>query len=87
MARRSVLIMKNYTFLSNDGDGVQTIMNLKSHSQPYCFIIPEYMNKRIVEKGTQKQKEGAWRNLVLTEQAQGKKTSYRTAIFNVCSFG
>lgn len=38
-----------------------------------CFIIPEYMNKKIVEKGTEKQKELAWKNLVLTEQLRGRR--------------
>jgi Zn-dependent metalloprotease len=38
-----------------------------------CFIIPEYMNKNIVEKGTKEQKEHAWKNLILTEQLRGRR--------------
>lgn len=38
-----------------------------------CFIIPEYVNKKIVEKGTRKQKERAWKNLVMTEQLRGRR--------------
>ena len=38
-----------------------------------CFIIPEYVNKKIVEKGTKKQKEHAWKNLILTEQLRGRR--------------
>ena len=32
--------------------------------QPLCFIIPEYVNKKIVEKGTAAQKERAWKNVI-----------------------
>jgi Zn-dependent metalloprotease len=39
----------------------------------YCSIIPEYINKKIVEKGTKKQKEQAWKNLILTEQLRGRR--------------
>jgi len=39
-----------------------------------CFIIPEYMNKNIVKKGTEKQKEGAWKTIILTEQLRGRRT-------------
>jgi Zn-dependent metalloprotease len=41
--------------------------------QPPCFIIPEYVNKKIVDNGTKKQKEGAWKNLILTEQLRGRR--------------
>jgi hypothetical protein len=51
------------------------IINGKSYvlnpGDEICFIIPEYMNKNIVEKGTKKQKEHAWKNLILTEQLRG----------------
>ena len=47
---------------------------LRNHGNQCCFIIPEYMNKNIVKKGTEKQKEGAWKNLVLTEQLRGRRT-------------
>jgi Zn-dependent metalloprotease len=39
-----------------------------------CFIIPEYVNKNIVEKGNKKQKENAWKNLILTEQLRGTRS-------------
>ena len=50
-----------------------------------CFIIPEYVNKKIVEKGTKKQKERAWRNLVLTEQLRGRRlvTGLMSSMFSV----
>jgi len=47
---------------------------LRNYGNPCCFIIPEYMNKNIVKKGTEKQKEGAWKNLILTEQLRGRRT-------------
>lgn len=65
--------MRNKTLLSNLGNGVRRIMNVKPHCQSICFIIPEYMNKKIVEKGTDKQKERAWKNLILTEQLRGRR--------------
>src|SRR5919197_4448506 len=40
---------------------------------PACFIIPEYINKKIVEKGTEEQKRRAWQNLILTEQLRGRR--------------
>jgi Zn-dependent metalloprotease len=50
-----------------------------------CFIIPEYMNKNIVEKGTKKQKQEAWRNLILTEQLRGRRlvTGLMSSMFSV----
>jgi Zn-dependent metalloprotease len=50
-----------------------------------CFIIPEYVNKRIVEKGNQKQKEIAWKNLILTEQLRGRRlvTGLMSSMFSV----
>jgi Zn-dependent metalloprotease len=47
-------------------------MFLKNESD--CFIIPEYVNKKIYENGTQKQKTKAWRNLVTTEQLRGRRS-------------
>ena len=38
-----------------------------------CFIVPEYINKRIVEKGTEEQKRKAWQTLILTEQLRGRR--------------
>jgi len=50
-----------------------------------CFIIPEYVNKKIVEKGTKKQKEQAWKNLILTEQLRGRRlvTGYMSSMFSI----
>jgi Zn-dependent metalloprotease len=47
---------------------------LRNRGNQCCFIIPEYINKNIVKKGTEKQKEGAWKNLILTEQLRGRRT-------------
>lgn len=46
---------------------------LLTHSNLTCFIIPEYMNKNIAEKGNKQQKERAWKNLILTEQLRGRR--------------
>jgi Zn-dependent metalloprotease len=50
-----------------------------------CFIIPEYVNKNIAEKGSKKQKEEAWRNLILTEQLRGRRlvTGLLSSMFSV----
>jgi Zn-dependent metalloprotease len=50
-----------------------------------CFIIPEYVNKKIVEKGNKKQKEQAWKNLILTEQLRGRRlvTGLMSSMFSV----
>lgn len=51
---------------------------------PVCFIIPEYVNKKIVDNGTKKQKQCAWKNLILTEQLRGRRqvTSLMSAMFS-----
>lgn len=46
---------------------------LQTNANQACFIVPEYMNKNIVEKGSDKQKKLAWKNLVLTEQLRGRR--------------
>ena len=38
-----------------------------------CFILPEYVNKRIVENGSDEQKRRAWKNLIVTEQLRGRR--------------
>ena len=38
-----------------------------------CFIIPEYLNKKIYEKGTSCQKVKAWKNVIMTEQLRGRR--------------
>jgi len=54
-------------------------------SHQTCFIIPEYINKEIVEKGTDQQRRSAWRNLILTEQLRGRRnvTGSMSAVFAV----
>jgi Zn-dependent metalloprotease len=47
---------------------------IRNRRNQSCFIIPEYMNKNIVKKGSEKQKERAWKNLILTEQLRGRRT-------------
>jgi Zn-dependent metalloprotease len=56
-----------------------------SVSHQTCFIIPEYVNKEIVEKGTEQQRRSAWRNLILTEQLRGRRnvTGSMSAVFAV----
>ena len=60
----------------------QASLNYAKHN---CCIIPEYVNKRIVENGTKKQKEKAWRNLILTEQLRGRRlvTGLMSSMFSV----
>lgn len=50
-----------------------------------CFIIPEYINKKIAEKGNKKQQEQAWKNLILTEQLRGRRlvTGLMSSMFAV----
>jgi len=57
-------------------------LNYAKHT---CFIIPEYVNKNIVEKGTEKQKDQAWKNLILTEQLRGRRlvTGLMSSMFSV----
>lgn len=54
-------------FLRNDHERIQGGGFLTNNAKRTCFIIPEYVNKKIVEKGPKKQKEQAWKNLVMTE--------------------
>ena len=64
---------------------VSSINKPRNHGNQCCFIIPENMNKNIVKKGTEKQKEGAWKNLVLTEQLRGRRsvTGLMSSMFSV----
>lgn len=59
--------------------------NLLNHTHQTCFIIPEYVNKNIVAKGSKKQKERAWKNLILTEQLRGRRlvTGSMPSLFSV----
>lgn len=63
-------------------------MNVNLHSEYGCFIIPEYMNKKIVDNGTEKQKQSAWKNLILTEQLRGRRqvTSLMSVMFSRSDF-
>src|ERR1044071_9000170 len=75
--------MKNNSYLSNQGDRRRKKPYVRNRFQHFCFIIPEYMNKKIVENGTEKQKEKAWKNLILTEQLRGRRqvTALMPAMF------
>jgi Zn-dependent metalloprotease len=74
--------MRSFDFLSN-------LSNKSSYKsgryQAFCSIIPEYVNKKIVEKGTPKQKERAWKNAILTEQLRGRRqvTGLLTSMLSV----
>lgn len=54
------------------GKRVLSLNNSLTHPcHKTCFIIPAYINKKIYENGTQKQKNNAWQNLIITEQLRG----------------
>ena len=55
------------------------------NQQINLFYYSRYMNKKIVEKGTKKQKEQAWKNLILTEQLRGRRsvTGFMSSMFSV----
>lgn len=63
-------------------DRKRSLLNKRNQT---CFIIPEYVNKNIVEKGSKKQKEHAWKNLILTEQLRGRRlvTGLMSSMFSV----
>ena len=71
--------------LKNNHKNIQGHKFPSIYSKHICFIIPEYVNKKIVEKGTKKQKEQAWKNLVLTEQLRGRRsvTGLMSSMFSV----
>src|SRR6058998_3196578 len=72
-------------FKKNCNNIIHTKNQLSNHGNHICFIIPEYMNKNIVEKGSKKQKEQAWKNLILTEQLRGRRlvTGLMSSMFSV----
>jgi Zn-dependent metalloprotease len=73
-------------FLRNRCNTLAQPRNLvRNRRNQICFIIPEYMNKNIVKKGSEKQKEGAWKNLILTEQLRGRRavTGLMSSMFAV----
>ncbi|MFI5405352.1 MAG: M4 family metallopeptidase [Nitrososphaerales archaeon] len=59
--------------LSKYAHGIEPVNNTRNHCPHSCFIIPEYMNKNILKKGTAKQREQAWKNQILTEQLRGRR--------------
>ena len=69
----------------NNCDFINRRNQLLNHGKQFCSIIPEYMNKKIVEKGSKKQKEQAWKNLILTEQLRGRRlvTGLMSSMFSV----
>ena len=77
--------MINNRFISKYGNAIKTIATGNYHSQQMCFIIPEYINKKIVEKGTKEQKERAWKNVIMTEQLRGRRqiTGLLTSMLSV----
>lgn len=58
---------------------------MQNRGSKFCFIIPEYMNRNIVEKGSKEQKERAWNNLIMTEQLRGRRsvTGSMSSMFGV----
>lgn len=60
-------------FIRGKSVGVRERCHNANHRRCICHIVPGYMNKKIVEKGSKKQKELAWKNLVLTEQLRGRR--------------
>ncbi len=74
-------------FFTKDEIIIDRKRGLLNNKNQRCFIIPEYVNKNIVEKGSKKQKEHAWRNLILTEQLRGRRlvTGLMSSMFSVSS--
>jgi hypothetical protein len=72
-------------FFRKNHNIIKSVGHLLNPGNQICFIIPEYMNKNIVEKGTKKQKEHAWKNLILTEQLRGRRlvTGLMSSMFSV----
>ena len=63
-----------FTELRENPANHASINNLACKNRnPVCFIVPEYINKRIIEKGTEEQKRKAWQTLILTEQLRGRR--------------
>lgn len=69
----SVTTMGQKMYFTNKRYFETNHLSIGNHGRQICFIIPEYMNKKIVDNGTEKQKERAWKNLVLTEQLRGRR--------------
>jgi Zn-dependent metalloprotease len=76
---------KNNMYFKNRFDVINREGQFVNRGNQTCFIIPEYMNKNIVEKGTKQQKEQAWKNLILTEQLRGRRsvTGLMSSMFSI----
>jgi Zn-dependent metalloprotease len=76
--------MKKIEFFTKNGH-----YNFPLHRErqlgPVCLIIPEYINKNILDNGTKRQKETAWKNQILTEQLRGRRkvTGLLSSMFTV----
>jgi Zn-dependent metalloprotease len=72
-------------YFNNNCNIINRKSQLLNRGNIICLIIPEYMNKNIVEKGTKQQKEQAWKNLILTEQLRGRRlvTGLMSSMFSV----
>jgi Zn-dependent metalloprotease len=63
-----------FTHLRNNQANYGLVNNsAREKCNPVCFIVPEYINKHIIEKGTEDQKRKAWQTLILTEQLRGRR--------------
>jgi hypothetical protein len=72
-------------YIENNRNMLYRKSRLVNRGIQFCFIIPEYMNKSIIDKGNKKQKEHAWNNLILTEQLRGRRlvTGLISSMFSV----
>lgn len=72
-------------FLKNSNKSIRGHGFSLNNEKHTCFIIPEYVNKKILEKGSKKQKDQAWKNLILTEQLRGRRlvTGLMSSMFSV----
>src|ERR1044071_2989760 len=65
--------------------GKRISLNHPKDTTHICFIIPEYIHRKILEKGTRNQKNQAWKNLIMTEQLRGRRsvTGLMSSMFSV----
>jgi Zn-dependent metalloprotease len=72
-------------FSKNNCNVINRKSQFLNHCNQFCTIIPEYMNKNIVEKGSEEQKLRSWKNLILTEQLRGRRmvTGLMSSMFSV----
>lgn len=71
--------------LTKSGRPVLNTSKLAKYGELFCSIIPEYMSKNIVEKGSEEEKRRAWKSLILTEQLRGRRkvTGLMSSMFAV----